>query len=227
MNRQESKVVKRRFSLEGDFMLYDSNDLLYGFMRTISTAYPDKAEGKHNSKKWNEYLPKNTFRKNKKLIADICGCSTRTIDNNLKRLIEKGLVCEEGLLDKNGEEQAIYTFPFDYDGSYQMADKRVIEYLVNTRSTQAIRVYIYLLNKSQWKDDYVFTIGELKMALGYSSSTKTAERVIKDILVSLQKEGIIKYKKFYANIYLDEKTIPVERMMLKKVISTGAELPAF
>ena len=31
----------RRFSLEDDFMKYDTDDLVYGFMRSISTAKPE------------------------------------------------------------------------------------------------------------------------------------------------------------------------------------------
>ena len=43
-------MVTRRFSLENDFMNYKSDDLLYGFMRNIST-----------SKDGLEYLPLKNF----------------------------------------------------------------------------------------------------------------------------------------------------------------------
>ena len=33
--------IKRRFSLEEDFMNYGTDDLLYGFMRGLSTAAPE------------------------------------------------------------------------------------------------------------------------------------------------------------------------------------------
>ena len=44
-------------------MNYQTNDLLYGFLRGLSTARPIE-----NQNEWQEYLPKKTFKKNKKLL---------------------------------------------------------------------------------------------------------------------------------------------------------------
>jgi hypothetical protein len=93
----EKKINVRRFSLEDDFMKWDTNDLLYAFLRSLSTARPEVEDGKavktaNNKTKWREYLPLKTFKKNKKLIAGICNCSTRTIDNHINKLFERGLL---------------------------------------------------------------------------------------------------------------------------------------
>ena len=53
--------VKRRFSLEKDFMNYKVDDILYGFMRSLSTAKPVYENGKpklnENKKQvYKEYL---------------------------------------------------------------------------------------------------------------------------------------------------------------------------
>lgn len=229
----------RVFSLEEDFMNWKTNDLLYAFMRCLSTAKPEVEEGKmvktaNNKVKYREYLPIKTFKKNKKVIAEICGCTTRTIDRQLEKLFECGLL-DEGVevITMNGKEYdyECFWFPYDYDGTFKIVDKDVIEYLVHTRNGQAIRIYLYLLNKYQWKKDYVFTIQEIKEALGYSATTKTVDTLIKNVLASFKAEGVIKYEKFYEEVDIgglnDCKIIPVERMKLQYVATKRAELPNF
>lgn len=223
---------QRRISLEEDFMNWNTNDLLYGFMRCLSTARPIFENGK--LVKWQEYLPKKNFKKNKKLIASICNITTRTIDNQINKLFEAGLL-DEGfeIVELNGKEYEYecYWFPYNEEENYKLVDKEVLNYLVNTRNAQGIRVYIYLLNKYQWKKDYVFTIQEIKEALGYAASTKTADGMIRDILASFKAEGIIKYEKFIDEVDIggmnEIKVIPVERMKLKYVVEKRAELPNF
>lgn len=239
MEQNNKKPIKRRFSLEVDFMNYKTNDLLYAFMRGLSTARPEIENG--NAIKTNkgnvrcrEYLPVKTFKKNKKMIADICGISTRQIDNQIKKLAEVGLI-DEGIevIEMDGKEfnYPCYWFPYDYDENYQLVDIDVIRYLVNTRNTQCIRIYIYLLNKYKWKKDYVFTLKELKSALGYADTTMTAYSMIKDILASFSKEGIIKYTKIYDVVDIgglnDYKPVPVERMKLEFVAESKKDLPHF
>lgn len=82
-------------------MSWDTNDLLYAFMRSLSTARPEVEDGKAvktaaGNTKYREYLPKKTFKQNKKLIAGICNCTTRTIDNHVNKLFERGLL-DEGI----------------------------------------------------------------------------------------------------------------------------------
>lgn len=233
------KLNQRRVSLEEDFMNFKTNDLLYAFMRSLSTARPEVEEGKvvktaNGKDKYKEYLPIKTFKQNKKLIAGICGCSTRTIDNQLNKLFEAGLIdqgVEEVEIKGKAYDYECFWFPYNPEEKYKLVDKEVLGYLVNTRNAQGIRVYIYLLNKYQWKKDYVFTIKEIKEALGYAASTKTADKMIKDILASFNKEGIIKYEKIIEEVDVgglnDTKIIPVERMKLKYVLENRADLPNF
>lgn len=231
MTQKNDKPIQRRFSLEGDFMNYKTNDLLYGFMRGLSTARTFFEDGKKITR---EYLPIKTFKKNKKLIASICNVSTRTIDNQLNKLAEAGLI-DEGIevIEVNGVEYdyPCFWFPYNYDENYELIDIDVVRYLVNTRNSQAIRVYIYLLNKYKWKKDYVFTVKELKQALGYADSTITAYGMIRDILASFRNEGIIQFTKIYEAKDIgglaDYKTIPVERMKLDFVAQHKADLPIF
>lgn len=228
----------RRFSIEEDFINFKTNDLLYGFMRSLSTARPEVEDGKvvktaNGKTKYREYLPLKTFRKNKKLIAAICNVSTRTIDNHLNKLFEAGLI-DQGIerIESNGQtyDYECFWFPYDEDGLYKIVDKDVVEYLVHTRNAHAIRVYLYLLTKYQWKKDYIFTIQELKEALGYAATTKSCDALIKNVLASFKAEGIIKYEKIYEQVDIDvngSNVINVERMKLKYVLENAADLPNF
>lgn len=229
----------RRFSLEEDLFNFKTNDLLYGFMRSLSTARPEVEEGKaikteNGRTKHREYLPLKTFKKNKKLIAAICNVSTRTIDNHLEKLAEAGLIdqgIEEVEIKGQTYDYECYWFPYDESGKYKIIDRDVVAYLVHTRNAHAIRIYLYLLNKYQWKHDYVFTIQELKQMLGYAASTKTCDELIRNVLASFNAEGIIKYEKIRAEVEVgglnDCKVIHTERMRLKYVLESASDLPNF
>ena len=203
-------MVTRRFSLENDFMNYKSDDLLYGFMRNIST-----------SKDGLEYLPLKNFQKVKKVIAGLCGYSVRQINNKILKLKEVGLIKETEI----GVNTQSYIFPYDYAGSYKIINKDMLSYLINTRNSNVIRIYLYLLNKYEWKKgEYLFTVGELKRALGYSDFTKTADSMIRDVLTSLKKEGIIKFEKVWCEEVNEQgKPFPVERSLLTFVAKTKGE----
>lgn len=228
----------RRFSIEEDFINFKTNDLLYGFMRSLSTARPEVEDGKvvktaNGKTKYREYLPLKTFRKNKKLIAAICNVTPRTIDNHIEKLAEAGLI-DQGIerIETNGQtyDYECYWFPYDENGLYKIVDKDVVEYLVHTRNAHAIRVYLYLLSKYQWKKDYIFTLQELKEAIGYAASTKSCDTLIKNVLASFKAEGIIKYEKIHEQIDIDvngSNVINVERMKLKYVLENAADLPNF
>lgn len=219
-------TVERRFSLEEDFMNYKTNDLLYSFMRSLSTASPQYDEnGKYICHR--EYLTKKAFNKEKKVIAGICGCTTRTIANHINKLAEAGLI-DEGIevIKVNGVEYEYecYWFPYDKEGNYKLLNKEFLKYLVYTRNTHAIRIYLYLLNKYEWKKNYIFTKKELKEVLGYAESTKSADELIGCVLDSFSREGIIKYEKHYEEADVGTKTVPVERMKLLFVTKKEDEL---
>lgn len=217
-------MYTRRFSIEDDFMNFKTNDLLFGFMRGLSTTRPVYVNEKQQV--WVEYLPKKVFTKNKKLIASICDCTPKTIGRHLDALIAAGLVEEKTEVVGNTEME-IYEFPYNEDENYEIVEQPIVKYLVDTRNSQGIRVYLYLLNKFKWKKDYIFTIKEIKLALGYAESTTSADSMIRNILASFNKEGMITYEKCYDMTDIGDKEVPVERMKLKNVICASADLPIF
>lgn len=222
-------MTDRRFSLEEDFMNFNTNDLLYGFMRGLSTARPT-GKYKNNKELYQEYLTKKEFNKNKKLIAGICNCSTKTINRHIEKLFEAGLLAEGvetvSVNNKNYEYDCYY-FPYDEKGRYKILDQKIVRYLVHTRNSQGIRIFLYLLNKYQWKKDYIFTIEEIATGLGYAESTKSCHCLIRDCLASFKAEGIIRF-----NIV----EVPIEtskdlrgktyKMQLEYMIENPNELPA-
>lgn len=190
-------------------MSYKSDDLLYGFMRNISSSREEDRL---------EYLPIRQFQKVKKVISQLCGYSPRQINSKLVKLQQQGLLGER-LLD----DEMVYVFPYDYEGRYKIINKEMLTYLINTRNGNVIRIYLYLLNKYEWRDHY-FTIGELKRAMGYSDTTKTADQAIKDVLESLRKEGIIDFEKVWCVVCTAMgKSVPTERYKLNFVAKTKEE----
>ena len=221
----------RRFSLEEDFMNFNTDDLLYGFLRSLSTAEPLYEKGKPNGK-YEEYLTKKEYLKNKKAIAAICGCSTRTVERHLERLFEMGLL-DEGIKEVNIDnkdgteshyEYSCFWFPYDESGKYKILDKEMVGYLVATRNPQCIRVYLYLLNKFEWKPDYSFTLLELQKALGYSENTKGLSTMFGNIVDSLAREGIIRYENTYEYIEENGEIHKVPRKVLKFVAKSVNQL---
>lgn len=216
---------KRRFSLEDDFMKSRTDDLLFGFMRCLSTAMPVKDDKGKPADDWKEYLPVSKYREEKRTAANLCGCTTRTIDNKVKKLIAAGLV-EEGsytVANEQGKEYTYpcYFFPYDYDMNFKLLSKEMVKHLVYTRNINAIRIYIYLLNKAGMKKDYNFTIDEIKLALGYAPSTKTANEIISHVLASFKAEGLIDYEKKWFDIGTKNK---IEKFVLKFVATVPPQV---
>lgn len=205
--------LTRRISFEDDFMNYQSDDIVYIFMRCLSTVrvMPDKS--------WVEQLSKKKFKSEKNFLAKLCGCSARTIDNKVDKLIQLGLVeeKEERGWDNQGNEilHWVYQFPYDKDGSFKWVNKNLLQYLVYTRNSQGVRIFLYLYNKFSWKgSDYIFTNEEIKLAMGYSEKTKSADSLIKANLESLQAEGLIDFQEITQYAEVGDRMVPIKRKKL-------------
>ena len=101
----------------------------------------------------------------------------------------------------------------------------MLKYLINTRNLHVIRIYLILLNFYSYKQEYVFTINEIKEQLGYAESNKDFNKIIQDILISLKREGIIKIEKFWEDCVSNTgKRVPSPRYRLLFVASKESEI---
>lgn len=191
---EKSKEYTRRISLGDEFMNHATNDLLFAYMLASATYHPVEKQ---------LYLTKAKYQAEKMphIIAKLCGKSKKTIDRHLAALIEKGLVAEDIVICGDTKTQC-FTFPFDKDMNYQIVNNDMLKYVIHTRNQCAVRIYVYLLNKYLWKPDYHFTSKELQVAIGYSPNTKQSSilEMIRDILESFKREGIIEYDEEYETL---------------------------
>lgn len=199
-------------------MYHKTNDILYAYLRSISTAKPtdNKAE------QWEEYLPKPLYTKDKRIIANLCNCSIRTLDRHYNDLIKAGLIKEQ-----TEKDTTIILFPLCYKDRYSLIDKELLKYLVFTRNKQCIKIYLYLLHQYNCKEqyncgNYNFTIQELKQVLGYSETTKSCDDIIKAILQSLHNENIICFTTQYQKQDNDKPPKPI--MILNYVAKNKKEI---
>ena len=214
--------LTRRISMDNDSLNYQTDDVIYIYMRFLSTVIV-KTEND-----WMEYLSKKNFVSQKSFLAKLLGCTTKTIDNKLKKLISLGLVKEklESFWDIDGNESkyTIYTFPYDEDGGFKWVNKKLLEYLVYTRNNQGIRIFLYLYNKFAWKgSEYIFTVEEIKKALGYAETSKSPDSLIKATLESLKAEGLIDFEEITQYYEVGSKMVPVKRKKLNNVVKELSE----
>lgn len=184
----------RRISLEEDFMNHATNDLLFAYMLASATYHPIEKR---------LYLTKFKYvsEQMSQTIAKLCGKSKKTIDRHLAALMEKGLVAVD-TVSCGTKDVVSYIFPYDKDMNYQIVNNDMLKYVIHTRNQCAVRIYVYLLNKYLWKQDYHFTLKELQVAIGYSPNTMTTSilEMLRDILESFKREGIIQYDEVYEQI---------------------------
>ena len=205
--------MKRRFSLEQDFMNYSTDDLIYGYLQCKSTFDTSNQQ---------RYIAAVTVAQLKKNMAAMIGKTARTVTNRLSKLVEKGLLKED---TKDGSNISILT---ENSERYQLINYDILFYLLINRSAQSIRVYVYLLNKYLWKketnENYIFTLSELKDALGYAETTKTADIILDTILKSFYREGLIKWREIVDSKNVNGKVIPVIRKELLSVVESQDQL---
>lgn len=194
-------------------MDYSINDILYGFLYVNSTYNPVTNQLYITGKVKSELI------KQFKATASI---SDRTVNRHFAKYLEPDVNLIT-LDPKTGN----YVFNTNFS-VWSLVDADMLSYLVNTRSVNCIKVYVYLLNKHQYftkkmGQEYIFTAKELLLALGYSEATSSKNQatlaMITDILESLQREGIINYLDTWE---LNEEGKP---MPIKKLINVETKRP--
>ena len=221
---------ERYFSLEEDFMNYKVDDLLYGYL-FYHTSNVDVQVGWEKKKKF--YLRIKDYNKMRKDLKKLLDVDTKTLKRHMDLLENNGLIWKETMkINKNEEE--VYIFKSDdFIGYYQKVNYGMLEYLIQTGSKQKIKIYIYLLEKYQWKrresKKYIFTKKEILEMLGYkannTSSTNANYGMVSANLDSLYREGAILFEtvKIKCNME-DGRELPVEMIKLEYVAEKVEDL---
>lgn len=179
--------AKRRMPLEKEWFDKKTNDILYGFMQAAATYKPEEVERNKQL-----YYSKADFNTDMKVIKTILRVKDKkNVMTKVKGLIEKGYIAEDAMN---------YYFPYNPENPYILVDKELLFYICTALSEFSLKVYVYLLNKQGFKNNYQFTVRELKEAFGYSSTTKTIDATLNACLHALQEIGIIKYHAEYVDL---------------------------
>ena len=209
-----AQEMKRRFSLESDFMNYSVNDLIYGYLSYKSTFDSESKE---------RYIYVKTVSSLKSTMAAMIQKTPRTVTNNINAMIDRGLLM---LIEKDGQSAYLLT---EGIGRYQLVNYDILWYLLQTRSKIAIKVYVYLLNKYLWKqqthENYIFTIDELSIAMGYAASSTTVQPMVSVLLDSFAREGLLKWREVVDTKEINGKMVPVTRRELISIIERKEQWP--
>ena len=187
------------------------DDMVYGYIQHMATFAPELKK---------LYVLVDTVSTEKKDIARMIGRTPRTVTNRIKKLLDNGLLVEEQIT-LNGVNKLCYVIPQETKGKYQIIYDEMLYYLICTRTTDCIKIYLYLKNKYDWKkktnEYYSFTNAEILSALGYSDNYNgNASARIQCILDSLMREGVIKWASYTEMI--GSNTAPKKRLLF---VATG------
>lgn len=206
MSEQTPKIVNpRRIPVEGIFLHYKTDDIVYGYLQASATFNPkDKVL----------YINQKNMTSIRRELQDIIGCkSASTITNKLNYLMENNLF-------KFDEKASRYIFPYDPNEKYKIISSELLKELVVVYKPMVLKIFIYLLDKYEWKKEansqYVFTLTELSAAMGYAASSGRQDANIRIILEHLRRTGMINYEEFYEKSEFTGKPVPRMRLTFVK-----------
>ena len=150
------------------------SDILYAYLQCISTMNEDGVRT----------FPKKAI--NYSALSKTFELSRQTISTKFKNLIKKGLVEE-------GEQEYKLTLLSRNDAA--LIPNNTLQILVDTLNEHSISTYVYLFNLyyAKGQKPFQFYLDQIKAQVGISTSTRSNNEVITNILFVLQKIGLIKY----------------------------------
>jgi predicted transcriptional regulator len=196
------KEWKRVFNLK--FINKKINGLTFGIIQLFAT---------YNKELNHLYITKEKLKEVKQIIIKKLNVSDKTAHRYIKQLIDEDLIIETE--EKNYIINAVDT---NID-NYQKVNFNILECIVNNSINEFdLQIYVYLLNKFNYKNNYNFTLLELSVAFGYSKSYRGNNNMkIKESLKNLRSLNIINYKNEYIEKTIDKKKIPVSIFVLQNV----------
>lgn len=207
-----NNIELRRIPLEGEFMQKKINDIVYGYLQTIS--YKDKEDKRFVYKdaiNYSELEKKFGYDDNGKPFL-----SRLKITRAINVLKAYGFVEEGKVVDLYNKKVPAFFLPYDETNPFQLIPNTTLKFLVDTSNSNVIKIYAYLLNKYLWKEKtkekYIFSNKELILLLGMKSSTNQRDYdMINNILTSLHNNGLIYYSEYYEK--RGDKIIPRKKLI--------------
>lgn len=189
--------MKRRFDLDTEWFSDRTDDILFGWLN-----YYADWNGEFLWVSWEDY---NTIIKKK------MGLQQRTLKNHLNALVNNSRIV---LID--GGIKIIHS-----EGSkYVLVERTVLGKILDSEAPpDSIRVFVYLLDKYNFKRGYSFTTKEVVSALGYTSSLVATR--IGDVFRFLRDLEVIGYSHYYDFTYTGPNAIAAPRMRLSYVAKAG------
>lgn len=194
--------IKKSIPMTKEFNKKVVNDWLYGYLQSISYVdadgvtfvYPNDVNCTNIAQK----CPLNNLGRQP---------SRNKIMSDLKKLELLGFVKRGNVqgLD-NSKVKNAYILPFNENELFKIIPLETLKYIITTMSIHSIKIYIYLLNKFQWKiksnDYYNFTSKELiTECLGLKSITHSRDyQTILFVLDALEKFKLVEIVKDYKKV---------------------------
>ena len=150
-------------------------DILYAYLQCISTR--DEVNGIR-------YFSKKEINFSK--LGDMFNLTRQTVSTKFKNLQQLGLVIEDKDNYKLVELSADIASLIPYN---------TLKLITDTLSEHAISTYIYFLNcyYANGNRPFQFTLDQVKSYIGISTSTRSNNDTITNILYVLERIGLIKY----------------------------------
>ena len=151
-------------------------DILYAYLQCVSVR--DDIDGKR-------YFYKKDINFSK--LAEIFDLTRQTISTKFKNLTELGLVVKM-------DENTYQLLELEPDIA-TLIPYKTLKLLTDALNQNSISTYVYLLNQyySNGCKPFVFTIEQIKKYIGISTSTRSNDEVVSNILYVLQQIGLIRY----------------------------------
>lgn len=152
-------------------------DIVYAYLQVISDW--DGVKGHCRT------IPKKRIKWSR-LETEI-GITRQTVKKYFEQLQELGLVVE------NGEFYELVILP---QNVAMLIPYKTLRIMVNGLNDRAISAYTYLYSRyyANGEGAFEFSYPQIKNALGISATSKGNNYIVQDILLILEKLGLIKYK---------------------------------
>ena len=151
-------------------------DILYAYLQCISNR---------DEKSGIRYFTKKDINFSK--LGDLFNLSRQTVSTKFKNLKELGLVME---MDSN----TFRLVELSADIA-SLVPYNTLKLIIDTLNENSISAYIYLLNCYYANNccPFQFTLDQIKSYIGISTTTRSNNDIITNILYVLEKIGLIKY----------------------------------